>query len=39
MNISCRNLVSIRVIYFQFANPKGLTFIHAILMNEDLKSE
>ena len=33
MNISCKNLVSIRVIYFQFVFPIGLTLIHDILMN------
>ena len=33
MNICCKDLVSIRVIYFQFVFPKGLTFIRDILMN------
>ena len=33
MNICCKSLVLIRVIYFQFVFPKGLTFIHDILMN------
>ena len=28
----CQNLVSIRVVYFQFVFPKGLTFISHILM-------
>ena len=32
MNICCKNLVSIRVIYFQFVFPKALTFVHDILM-------
>ena len=32
MNICCQKLVSIRVIYFQFVFPKGLTFVHDILM-------
>ena len=35
MNFFCKkkNMVSIRVIYFQFVFPKGLTFIQDILMN------
>ena len=33
MNICCKSLVLIRVIYFQFVFPEGLTFIHDILMN------
>ena len=32
MNICCKNLVSIRVIYNQFVFPKRLTFVHDILM-------
>ena len=32
MNICCKNLVSIPVIYLQFVFPKGLTFVHDILM-------
>ena len=33
MNFCCDNLVSIRVSYFQFVFPNGLTFIHDILMD------
>ena len=30
MNICCKNLVSIPVIYLQFVFHKGLTFVHDI---------
>ena len=36
MNICCKNLVSIPVIY---VFPKGLTFVHDILMGLGSKSE
>ena len=38
MNFFCKKLVLIRVIYFQFVFPKGLTFIQDILMNVSFES-
>ena len=32
MNVCCKNLVSILVIYLQFVFPKGLTFVLDRLM-------
>ena len=39
MNICCKNLVSIPVIYLQFVSHKGLTFVHDILMGVWFESE